>query len=372
MKKWTRLIWSMLALVAVYAFVNYSILPGTADKKLRDTLSLAGFDTALLPAPRTTINGLTYENISLDNDGVSTIQKIEVTYDPFSLIVMRKLGYLKISGADLTGEWNGGPSMPAFAGWTPAIAAGFKPDLYFRSIKIEKGSLSVLTPMAGALTFEIDMDIAKSGRQSVFSADISTEQKFLSLAATITGKIGSNAGDVDITIHEGRIEDPAARILASRMSGQTSVSWDEKDGMNIGGEIRAGRAVLFGMPWNDVNMNVVDDGPASIFNIRGHSPGDASVLLDLAVSVAPGQPIAAQGSITAAKAYALLDYLKAIKGYNDIKQSVESAKAVTDLVVLFRMMPEMKTPVMAYELKKQTTALDIAGQQALPEAKTNP
>ncbi len=335
----------LLSIGALYVALSYLILPGMAHARVARILSAAGFDTSFMPGPQAAVGAIYYDEIPLDKDGFSSIKTIKAVYDPASLLLAGKFYSIEISGLNLTGDWTGENSeentgSPSFAGWEPPIGAASLPLEFSRYLAFKHASISLLTPKAGGVSLTFDLVASRKEDKTEFQGNFRSAQKFLTFAAAVSGFVSGAQWSADIDLEDGKFEDPSGDVKAARMNGTVKLSAFPAQALMIAGDLRAGGAQFFGLPWNSVSANVELSGGNLKIVSEGKSAGNAGLEFEVRLNKKDGAPLSAEGSVHADRASSLLSYLKGRPAFQSLRSDIAAVRGAAGLTVSFRFSPD--------------------------------
>ncbi len=194
-------------------------------------------------------NKIIFSDITLDNDGFSTLKSISVTYNWQTVTTEGKFDNLHLDGMTLTAilESNGDFSM---AGWSiPAFEPFVMP---VKTISFSNIILDVDT-IHGAIRFQSEGNgIVDDKGNADIQALVWGEQNQLQIKSTFNGSFNPNGTwALDCQIDEGRLN--LTDITASRLGGWISMGMQEPSGqIRLGGQLAAGMLSFGSMPFQNV------------------------------------------------------------------------------------------------------------------------
>ena len=91
MRKILLIIAGAILLLGLASYCASTQVPDIANNQTLALLKEAGFNQATLPEPQIRFAAMRYDRINLDPDGLSTIKRIEIHYNPLSVLLFRGL-----------------------------------------------------------------------------------------------------------------------------------------------------------------------------------------------------------------------------------------------------------------------------------------
>ncbi|MGB4106175.1 MAG: hypothetical protein WBK55_00080 [Alphaproteobacteria bacterium] len=299
----------LLILPAVlYCAAAFIRAPAVAEEKARASLQIFGLDTSFLLAPESKWGHIVYKNISLDKDDISTIGSVDVSYNPFSILLSGRIDTLAFSGLNLIGEWNEETGVN-FSGWKMPSNIQVMATIPTRRIRFGKAKISVLTPEFGGLSLDFGFESSINGRKLEFQSSLKSAQRFISFTANANGIIAHDYSNIEIEIDEGKFEVPDADIRASRSHGWLNYARDKSGAVRLMAELRAGGLTVLDMPWQNAAATLeLKDGNIKIFS-DAKSVGVEGIELGLNLQQDAGKKSMIYGSVHADNGAAFADYL---------------------------------------------------------------
>lgn len=255
-------------LAALYCGGSATFAPKAAEEKARLSLEILGLNAAFLPEPQSKWAHVVYNDIKLDKDEISTIKTIDISYNPFSILLTGRLNTLTFKNLNLIGDWNPQGQIPAnFSGW--AIPNDFQriAAIPADNIRMEKSKISVLTPGLGGLSLDFDFNGDFNDKKLEFQSHLQSAQKYISFTAGASGILAHDFSNIDVEIDEAKFEMPEAHIRASRGHGWFNYTRDKSGSSKIMAELRAGGLTVLEMPWQNASATLeIKDGNIKAFS----------------------------------------------------------------------------------------------------------
>lgn len=333
---------TLLSLVAIYIALSFLILPGIAHTRIENALAAAGFNTSYMPGPRAAIGAIYYGRFQLDEDNFSSIGSIRAVYDPISLLLLGKFYSIEISGLTLTGDIAGNDLKTiSFAGWRSPATTASLPLKSFSHLAVKGSNVALLTSFAGGMSFSFNLVAGRQNGQTEFQANIKSAQKSLSLLAMANGFIKRSQWAADIDIENGKFESPGGEIKASRLSGAVKLSSFLSEGFRVTGDMRAGAAWIYGLPWNNVSTSFTLSGDNVDIFSEGKSVGLEGMELEMNMNRKDGGEFYAEGSIHADQTETLLKYLENKPAFANLRAHAQASGIASDITIKFLSIPDL-------------------------------
>ncbi len=237
--------------VAIAAF--FMMLPLMARPAMELAIQTNGFPEAHIGKISFLPRGLLIENISLDKNGFSAIDTVQITGEWRELLLKRQAQDVSIKNIELSGEIDNANRV-TIAGWNGKFGTGDASgtlNLPFQNFRVDGITLDLGTS-AGAIRTQgkAILTTANTGERIV-TASLIAGQKQFSASINLNGKLlpdGTIEGKTDI--EDMSID--VAPVTVSRMSG-----WVEfKSGAagSYAGQVVAGGAKYGDTPFEDINL----------------------------------------------------------------------------------------------------------------------
>ncbi|MCB1650989.1 MAG: hypothetical protein KDI46_02960 [Alphaproteobacteria bacterium] len=275
--------WILLAVLAFLSVVGLmALLPYLAKRSVDKNLQSIGFQGLVLPTPQTNFSSLRYGQISLDPQGFSSIQSLDVRYNWISMLLFGQIERVKVSGLRLTGELDGQGHI-SIAGWSRADARVNPSFLSLGAIDFSDAQLSLLSSHYGGISVVFSGGTQKETASSAaFQFDVKYTQKNLRFESVFRGQInGAERWNADMEIGSARIDYPD--LKATRASGQVAFLWEKNAPVKIDGEIRTGLLNVLGTPWQDAAITLQGNFEKPQAIVAAKAQGDDRLELGLAL-----------------------------------------------------------------------------------------
>jgi len=165
-------------------------------------------------------SGLTYlsfHEIKLDKDGFSRIEKIDISYSPFSLFFSGRISEIQILVPDITLS----VKESVFHASLQRLLASPAPRWIYAldTLGVEGGRLNLLTENWGSLRINIDGIIRTTDDDKSAQFQIDAAQKQLSGSLKLSGVLSQNRNwHIDGVLDDGRLDNDSLQL--SRVTGQ--------------------------------------------------------------------------------------------------------------------------------------------------------
>ncbi len=322
-----KTLWWMAGTAAGLCLAGGVIASGVLVKPyLEYKIRGSGFPKANIETVRVIPFGLLLENVSLDPDGFSTIEAVQVKGSWFDILARQTVDNITVKNVEISGELDDQGHL-IIAGWDASpLTGGSGGGLTISNLNVEGLTLDFETP-EGAIRTEGKVSLQqKPTGERHFQASLWGKQKQMSLTVTATGVIQtSGAWNSEIEINDGRVDISAFK--ASRASGKFTVSGGGESPLTYQGKVLAGGLRLQDIPFQDTTITV-DSAKPELLAFQTNPTGYADIVLN--------------GRIVDVKA-------------PRIEASV-SVKDVTDLARLF----ELKTADLTWLEKADPLAVKLA------------
>ena len=283
--------------------------PKIAEEITLKSFSALGLKTEFLPQPEKKWAHFSYTDAPLDKDEISTVEKIEISYNPFIIILTKRLESLSISGLEVIGNQDKeNPALVTFSGWDIPRGLRALSAVPVERLHFEKARISLLTPELGGVSLDFDFEGTRNGHALEFQAHLKSAQKFISFSASMNGIAAPNYSTLDVDIDQGKFEVPDADIKASRVFGWVNYADDKSGKPKIMSELNAGGLTVLGLPWQNATAALeLKDGNLRIYS-EGKSLGVEGIELSLNLKWLMNQKPIIFGEIHAEEGLALADY----------------------------------------------------------------
>ncbi len=330
-----------IALVALFfaaLFLTGIFGPSSSAERLaKQSLESLGFDTSLFPHAVEGWGKAYFNNIALDKDGFSTIQSIDIRYNPVTFPFTGKLDSVTLEGLNLTGEWDPAAKQKlTFSGFSVPEEISPLAKIPARRIKIAKAGISVLTPGLGGISVTFDGEgVIRKKKKLEFQAHIESGQKYISFSANADGVIAKHYANLDIQIDEGKFEVPEAEIKTTRINGAFNATLDNDMNLKILGELQAGGMNVIGTPWQNASATFdISNGTMQIFS-EGKSTGVEGIELNINMQKQGAGPLFTSGSIHADSGADLAAYLGGQVKVSPPAPDLDIIRGATDVKIDF-------------------------------------
>ncbi len=261
-----RLIAICAAVFIILAVIGASAAALFVPEILRFQISAAfkglGFQNIRIEAVRVAGDAVTFEDITLDADGFSGIDKISVNFKIADVVSTGKFNTLTLEGATLTALLNTDGSF-ALAGWSEPEFEPF--EVPVKRILLNDVILDIDT-LQGILRFETNGEAAVTRDGHVeLQARTSGDQKQAQINTLWNGLFQTDgAWSLDAEILKGRID--YAGLTGARLGGWVSMGQESLDKPFVyGGQLTAGKLSFGPLPL--LNVTAAIEGENDYYNI---------------------------------------------------------------------------------------------------------
>jgi len=298
-----RLFILALAFLGLYMALARPFSPGT-DQTIHDIFSDAGFDHVTLPAPVKHWGSLTYQTISLDPEGFSTIKDFQIFRSWTGSITALEIGEIA-----LTGELQDNLSVH-IAGWNkrhiaPALFTDFRNNPI--PVHIKKAQIALLNDKLGGLTLNFALQLRPQGGNYEIEAKLNGAQKQLAYTANVNGLITA-LGNWQAAIEVEQAKCDLGPLRASRINGTITITGEGLETPDIVGDLEAGGINLFDLPWQNASLTLDGTLWQTRLILGAKATGGESLELGLTLGSLQA-PARYAGSLHADTASALVSWL---------------------------------------------------------------
>ncbi|MCF8496770.1 MAG: hypothetical protein K9G62_08940 [Alphaproteobacteria bacterium] len=295
----------LIALITGGAYALSTALPRQLHLHAAENLKKMGFTEATLPAPSArSLTRITYENVALDPDKLSTIKTLTLSCNPFFFPFTHMFSHVEISGLSLTGE-TGEEGNITLSGWDKKSFSSSPKETFFRSLDIRKSRLSLLSKSLGGLSVDFELQAHARHDKIDFQGQINSKQKKLIFISDLSGDLDPRSGKwrANMQIEQGKLETP--ELKATRLSGAVRMDGSGLAKPHIFAEFQAGGLTIYGFPWQ--NAAGTFEGAPDDFKILTDAKSIGFEGLELSIALRrKGREGVARGSISSRNLSALL------------------------------------------------------------------
>lgn len=319
----------------------FSFAPDIAVRRSLTVLKNMGIDTSLFPAAEHKMGLVTYSNVNLDKDSISTIKSLKMSYTPFGLLILGRFKIIDIDGLSLIGEgdlWgilNGQDKSFSLTGWQPANMEALYESFPTSLLVLKNTQISLLTEQYGGVSLNFDIQARRKGAGAEFQSTFKTAQRYLSLSGKGNGTLGKNLLFAELEIDQGKIEFPDNDTRATRINGWINIAKPVDDDVKLSGELRAGGVRLLGTPWQNASSTIEFYQGSSKILAEAKSVGIEGLELSLTHEQLGSETGTLSGSLHTESMAALMDYLEAIKKLPASRKELKILEALPGAVIDF-------------------------------------
>lgn len=347
----------------LYAYMSYKA-PISIQKNIVSALNSYTFQNITFERSYRNKGFLIFENIQLDEDAFSTIEKISVKYNVFNALFFGKIHTLKVHTPSITNTLNTN-SLGNIQRYL--MSGGLFHQKWLEKIshlEILDGKIDVLTQKYGGFRLNFDGQMRKGDDKSQnLQMNVSASQRQLSSSIRIKGQLIPKKGwHMDIALDRSRLDLP--QIQLSRVNG--SISSDGKENAYYSnGEINIGGFKIGELAWGDIAMTFEqssDDGLKWI--IAGNALGSSDV--EFGLNYNERDSVNIHGTLYTKEMGQLLEYLNIHKDLSAFKNS--NLSRISDIFVTYSLpFANIFTPEKSiiFNLKKIEENIEIKGNLSI-------
>ncbi len=269
-------------LIALAIGLMQLYLPAHIQNSAQQIMLTLGLEATSLPAPQIGFGTITYKNIILDPDLLSTVEEINLHYDPLSFLLFGKISKLEVIGLNFTGEYIDGAAD--IAGWKMPETLSILNQINTRKIVIKKARLALLTEKLGGLNLNYSF-YAKQKANGRFSyqGKLQSLQPALSFTASSQGVITPDFWNASIEIERAKFTLQSLNSKIMRMNGQLTLLQDHIQPLEIHAQLEAGGLRLLDTPWKDVKITIDGNIHTPDLFIAAQSLGEGETEINLSI-----------------------------------------------------------------------------------------
>jgi|GEM_PF-7110120 len=249
-----------------WAAMNYAV-PATARDSAENYLHSFGGNNLNIQDVTQGKESLTLRNITFDEDGFHTLERMEVSYAP-SMLLNNQAGTITLQGLNLSPQINN-LNMDAARQWLTQ-----KP--LAKILSVQNARLAVYHPEIGMLNFDMNAQIRfEGGDKFQLQANLDSKQKQLGLELTMTGDGTWKDGQMPRGIFKIDVANSNLNLMnlqINRVSGAIEI--EAGDALTVKPTLYAGALNLFGLPWQNVQIQTSDTGRAVLSATSFPRPGE--------------------------------------------------------------------------------------------------
>jgi hypothetical protein len=304
------IIGAAVLLLGIFFTASYVYAPKIAAEISIHSIKILGLETKFLPEPEKKWSSITYVGASFDKEDLSTAKRIDIKYNPFTILFSKRINILNFDHLELLGNWDIKSAEPVkFSGWNLSENINRLSSIPVSQLSFKDAQISVLTPDFGGLALDFSFEGAVNNRKLEFQSHVKSAQKYISFAAGVNGIIARNYINIDLDIDQGKFEVPEANIRASRVFGWLNYSSEKPTGSSLLSELNAGGLTLLNMPWQNATATFeIKDGNLKIYS-EAKSTGVEGIELALNLQKNSGARQILFGNLHAEEGKMFTDYL---------------------------------------------------------------
>ncbi len=350
MKKYVAIV-VVLCLIIYSAYFTTVQLPDLVQTKALQTLRQMGFTSATIEKSDIRISAARFKNIALDDEALSTIKRLELSYSPLNLLLHKQPRSIAIQGLSLIGEFSD-DGLISIAGWDRNHVRTITPQNTPQTLSIEKGRIALLTDTIGGITLDFDLQARKKGSELTLTGRLRSQQKHISAIADLTGFINADGLlQINAGLERGKLD--IAPIKATRVNGQVRLTIAPNTAPQISGQFQAGGLNLYGMPWQNATGSLQSDLQDYIISADMKSLGHESLELGLTLENQRGA-LSLSGAVHAENIDDALAYLE------------QFSSASLDTAPLQRFKNEANTAIVLEDFKNNKLGFLLKNEEGKP------
>ena len=264
---------TLLALLMIGAAAYFGapmLLKGMVQKKIVGQFAALGYTNPRYDLTAFGWGGMTLENIQLEPEGISTIDRIDISYTPLGL-ANGMIDQVRIIHPDLiySTEDDAPAATPKSAPLPRSAIWSFSlQDVPIRTLEIEDMNLSYASDeinpsLSGKISLLTDTDQTRK-----LVANLKSEQKELSLTINATlSETPARVKTIHLDIPEARLDLPRLRL--TRGNAKLDMTMSPQAPVSIQGELLAGAMKIGDLPLD--GLTVTASGQKPDLNIIGNA-----------------------------------------------------------------------------------------------------
>lgn len=246
-------VWIVIAAVLVIGIAAVFFLMGErAEFKTEEILKQAGLTPLNMQPAGKSLGAITYSDIILDEDSISTIKTLQASYGVGD-------GKILLDGLQMTGDTLEGLSISGFnfENFPYALA-----KLPLQTILIRNSSVSILTQDISGVSVAYEAQALRRDDALEYQMRFQSQQKYLSLRGQASGSIRSNEWTMEGDIEQSRFELPFLHMSATRANGRFTIVGHAGTPYRFSGQVNAGGAEIVGLPCKNLTVTLEMQGAA--------------------------------------------------------------------------------------------------------------
>ncbi|MBX2834341.1 MAG: YdbH domain-containing protein [Micavibrio sp.] len=272
----------MTALIIIVSGVVAALSPKLAEDRLIKLIHEAGFENATLSEPERGWGKISYRKISLDKEGFSTLDRISAGFTPFTFPLSKHFSRLEVEGLTLIGEINES-GLVSIAGQSVTPIDSITANMFHgKDLLVKNAQITLKSERSGGISLQIDgqSNSTKNGAELRF--DLINTQRQMRYQAKVTAKINHALNwEADAEITDIRLDTPT--IKATRASGELKIIGTGENPPQINGELRAGNAIMAGLPWDNPAITLQGNALTPSIIIGTKAAGYEDIELGIAI-----------------------------------------------------------------------------------------
>ena len=235
-------------IIATLALGAAWIMGWRAERHTLTLLERAGFNTIQSAKTARKLGHVSFSNIALDKDHISTISSLNAKTDLNGSMT------LAINGISLTGDTLEGPL--SLSGMTLEDTSFNLAQLPLENAIINNAKIAILTQSLGGLSAMLSATLKQTPEGLALQSRILSEQKQLSIHAQATGIIQQDAWRIEGEIERAKIEHAPWQSRLMRAHGKFTASQTKGQPPQYFAQITAGGMNIAGTAWKNASVTM--------------------------------------------------------------------------------------------------------------------
>jgi len=256
--RWLLSILAILTLLIIGGFITLNI----AKNNSLTLFENIGFTTLTYQSSTETLGGVRFNDITLDQDNISTIGTILTSF------ALGGESNILIKNANLTADTLDGFTLDGFNGENfPYTLA----TLNIKTAILKNTNLSILTKDMGGLTASIEARANKTDTGLTYQSRITSAQQQFTIKAQATGTITPNSWASSGDIEQAKFDLPQFHSKITRTHGKFTASGAPQTPQTITASLSAGGYQLFNTPWKNATAALKIKGSQKTITLNTRS-----------------------------------------------------------------------------------------------------
>lgn len=294
------------ALIGLGAYGLHSI-PNIHLSKTSQFLKEAGFSNITYTSAEATLTTISFTDIALDPEKISTIKSLTITLSPWKLF-SGKIKSVHIQNPDIIASLDDNNRLIIDNFNDTNLLQSTSPSSP-RTITITNAELTILTDEWAAITANFNLTANKNDKDEYdYQANFTSKQKNLSLSGNASGTSSLHQLRTDLEIETGKLALPDKNFRLTRINGTANITVTPGQSPQILADLKAGGLKAGPTVWQNISATLHTQNGANKANLSAQSLGIEGLTLSAAY-----QKDASQIIVTSPSKAKTLDYLVANK-----------------------------------------------------------